>query len=53
MENVMKFVDDSSTQLDQADYDTSYKVWSGFDMVARLKSIGLGPDTLDEYKVQN
>ena len=35
----------------QANYDTSYKIWPGFDIVARLKTIGLEPESYAQYKV--
>ena len=51
MESLLNFIEGNNSNLDQSDYDTSYKVWSGFDIVVRLKGIGLGPDSFKEYQV--
>jgi hypothetical protein len=48
---LLNFIEGNNSNLDQSDYDTSYKVWSGFDIVVRLKGIGLGPDSFQEYQV--
>ena len=51
LENVLQFIEDNSSSLAQKDYDQAYKVWSGFDIVVRLKSVGLGPEDFKENKV--
>ena len=51
LENVLQFIEDNSSNLEQKDYDQAYKVWSGFDIVVRLKSIDLGPENFESYKV--
>ncbi|XP_053375442.1 Fanconi anemia group J protein homolog [Mercenaria mercenaria] len=50
LESLLNFIEGNNSNLDQSDYDTSYKVWSGFDIVVRLKGIGLGPDSFQEYQ---
>jgi len=52
LESLLGFIEDNSDSLEQQDYDNAYKVWSGFDIVARLKQINLGPDTWKEYEVK-
>ena len=51
LENVLQFIEENNGSLAQQDYDQAYKVWSGFDIVVRLKSVGLGPDEFQENKV--
>ncbi|KAL4223086.1 Fanconi anemia group J protein [Mactra antiquata] len=46
LDSLLMFIESNNSNLDQQDYNTSYKVWSGFDIVARLKNIGLGPDSI-------
>ncbi|WAR01543.1 FANCJ-like protein [Mya arenaria] len=50
LEALMRFIEDNSGNLEQQDYDNAYKLWSGFDVVARMKQINLGPDTWKEYE---
>ncbi|XP_052224582.1 Fanconi anemia group J protein homolog isoform X2 [Dreissena polymorpha] len=50
LESLLGFLQESSEHLQQADYDSAYKVWSGFDIVARLKNVGLGPDNYKEVE---
>ncbi|KAL5017215.1 hypothetical protein ScPMuIL_006804 [Solemya velum] len=48
--SLLKFVQDSSTNLQQLDYNQAYKCLSGFDIVARLENMGLGPKHFAEVK---
>ena len=50
---MLQFIEDNSSSLAQKDYDQAYKVWSGFDIVVRLKSIDLGPENFASYKVKS
>jgi len=36
-------IDDSDSSLHQSDFDQAYKCWSGYEIVARLEHIGVGP----------
>ncbi|XP_067685021.1 Fanconi anemia group J protein homolog [Haliotis asinina] len=43
MSGLDQFIHLHSDKLEQKDFDQSYKIWSGFDIVAQLDCIGLGP----------
>ncbi|KAK3588854.1 hypothetical protein CHS0354_035997 [Potamilus streckersoni] len=49
-ERLHHFLNENSSQLEQKDYDQAYKCWSGFDIVARLNSIQLGPKDFPRYQ---
>ncbi|GFR59172.1 fanconi anemia group J protein [Elysia marginata] len=41
--NLDTFIDENKGRLEQKDFDKSYKIWSGFYIVAQLENLGLGP----------
>ncbi|XP_076473063.1 uncharacterized protein LOC143302332 [Babylonia areolata] len=43
------FIEDMSSTLTQHDFEQSYRMWSGFDIIAQLRSLGLGPQDCDLY----
>ncbi|KAK7481564.1 hypothetical protein BaRGS_00027213, partial [Batillaria attramentaria] len=38
------FIDEHSSSLTQVDFDQSYRLWSGFEIVAQLRRLDLGPE---------
>lgn len=51
MTGLDQFIHLHSDKLEQKDFDQSYKIWSGFDIVAQMNCIGLGPVKYPEAKV--
>ncbi|XP_071093309.1 Fanconi anemia group J protein homolog [Haliotis cracherodii] len=50
MTGLDQFIHLHSDKLEQKDFDQSYKIWSGFDIVAQMDCIGLGPVKYPEAK---
>ena len=53
LKNLDSFIDDNKGRLEQRDFDKSYKIWSGFYIVAQLENLGLGPKFFPDLKVQS
>lgn len=51
LKNLDTFINTNKSQLEQKEYDRSYKIWTGFHIVAQLETLGLGPHQFPEYKV--
>ncbi|KAL3858387.1 hypothetical protein ACJMK2_012978 [Sinanodonta woodiana] len=49
-ERLHHFLNENSSHLERKEYDQAYKCWSGFDIVARLSSIQLGPKDFPRYQ---
>ncbi|BFZ04346.1 hypothetical protein BsWGS_07385 [Bradybaena similaris] len=50
LKNLDIFINTNKSQLEQKEYDRSYKIWTGFHIVAQLETLGLGPHQFPEYK---
>ncbi|CAG5124041.1 unnamed protein product [Candidula unifasciata] len=50
LKNLDMFIDANKSTLEQKEYDRSYKIWTGFHIVAQLETLGLGPRQFPEYK---
>ena len=51
VEGFMKLIQNNMDQLEQKDYDQAAKVWSGYDVVVRMKEYGIGPEHVDHLMV--
>ncbi|KAH9524209.1 Fanconi anemia group J protein [Bulinus truncatus] len=45
-----RFIDENKTKLEQKDFEKAYKIWSAFEIVAQLDSLGLGPKHFPDLK---
>ncbi|GFO15046.1 fanconi anemia group j protein [Plakobranchus ocellatus] len=50
LRNLNSFIDENKGQLEHKDFDKSYKIWSGFHIVAQLENLGLGPKFFPDLK---
>ncbi|CAC5387435.1 BRIP1 [Mytilus coruscus] len=48
VEGFMKIIQNNLDHLEQSSYDQASKVWSGYDIVVRMKEYGIGPQHVDE-----
>lgn len=47
----MKIIQNNIDHLEQSSFDQASKVWSGYDIVVRMKEYGIGPQHKDELLV--
>ena len=47
------FIEEQSSQLTQHDFEQSYRMWSGFEIVAQLQRLDLGPRDCDQLTVNS
>ena len=47
------FIEEQSSQLTQHDFEQSYRMWSGFEIVAQLQRLDLGPQDCDRLTVNS
>ena len=47
------FIEDQSSQLTHHDFEQSYRMWSGFEIVAQLQGLDLGPQNCDQLTVNS
>ena len=47
----MKLIQNNMDQLEQKGFDQAAKVWSGYDIVVRMKEYGIGPQHVDQLAV--
>ncbi|XP_069135470.1 Fanconi anemia group J protein homolog [Argopecten irradians] len=48
---LIKFMEDNEDSLEQQSFDQAYRCWSGYDIVARMDQLGIGPKHFQEIKV--
>ncbi|XP_071180461.1 Fanconi anemia group J protein homolog [Mytilus edulis] len=48
VEGFMKIIQNNIDHLEQSSFDQASKVWSGYDIVVRMKEYGIGPQHKDE-----
>ncbi|KAK6968419.1 Fanconi anemia group J protein, partial [Biomphalaria glabrata] len=44
------FINENKSKMEQKDFDKAYKIWSAFEIVAQLDSLGLGPKHFPDLK---
>ena len=45
------FIHQESENLEQKDFDTACKIWSGFDIVAQMNNMKMGPNHFRDLQV--
>ena len=51
VEGFKKLIQNNMDQLEQKGFDQAAKVWSGYDIVVRMKEYGIGPQHVDQLGV--
>ncbi|XP_021366020.1 Fanconi anemia group J protein homolog [Mizuhopecten yessoensis] len=47
---LIKFMEDNEASLQQQSYDQAYRCWSGYDIIARMDQLGIGPKHFPDIK---
>ncbi|ESO94630.1 hypothetical protein LOTGIDRAFT_144987, partial [Lottia gigantea] len=50
VQSLIEFINQNSLHLQQKDFEQSSKIWTGFDIVAQMESMGLGPQDFTELQ---